>query len=405
MKKLLFVIIVITSCYLFAQEKKDLIAYWSFNDSTATDNSGNNRHGLIQNDVRPTLGVNKKNAFYFYGNGQDESTGGHILLPFIDFTAYPEFSISMWVNEHDFTAVWGEAYIWFGDFNYGYLGIDHGWPEPEKTMNLHFCVGAGVDIPPKPIKYPYDFTNYRDNWVFYSLTYKDKKVKAYINCKLVGEVEQEVKIYGQNGAIARHWWYYLNWRTSSRFIGAIDEVKIFRKALTNKDIIKEYLLGGDYEICNNESIVLEAPDGFVAYNWSNGAATQSITVDKPGTYTVTIRTTDGDTATSEPYTVTKIMGETKPPKDLILDFSDLNLTKNTIGFENLSGRQIVVSSIKIKGIAGDVFFLKSQQYPISVNPGSVNNIEVYFEPKELKDYSDSIIIEVAEPCKIGRAHV
>jgi gliding motility-associated-like protein len=42
-------------------------------------------------------------------------------------------------------------------------------------------------------------------------------------------------------------------------------------------------------ICTNESIILNAEEGFDYYNWSTGETTQSITVDLAGIYTVEIQ--------------------------------------------------------------------------------------------------------------------
>ncbi|MBK8919987.1 MAG: HYR domain-containing protein [Saprospirales bacterium] len=47
-------------------------------------------------------------------------------------------------------------------------------------------------------------------------------------------------------------------------------------------------LGPDIVLCNGNSTVLDAGPGFIAYAWSTGAATQSITVTDPGTYWVEV---------------------------------------------------------------------------------------------------------------------
>lgn len=52
-------------------------------------------------------------------------------------------------------------------------------------------------------------------------------------------------------------------------------------------------LGADKSICNGDSLMLNAGAGFVQYNWSNGAATQTITVHAAGNYSVAAKTTDG----------------------------------------------------------------------------------------------------------------
>lgn len=51
-------------------------------------------------------------------------------------------------------------------------------------------------------------------------------------------------------------------------------------------------------ICPGDSVTLDPGAGFASYNWSNSSISQSITVDQPGTYTVTVTNFAGCTATS-----------------------------------------------------------------------------------------------------------
>ena len=50
---------------------------------------------------------------------------------------------------------------------------------------------------------------------------------------------------------------------------------------------------GDLDICDGESTTLTASPGFTGYDWSTGAATPSITVANPGTYSVTATSSAG----------------------------------------------------------------------------------------------------------------
>src|ERR1043165_7108995 len=46
--------------------------------------------------------------------------------------------------------------------------------------------------------------------------------------------------------------------------------------------------GGTHNICTGHSVILDAGSGYSAYLWSNGATSQTITVDSTGTYNVTV---------------------------------------------------------------------------------------------------------------------
>lgn len=51
-------------------------------------------------------------------------------------------------------------------------------------------------------------------------------------------------------------------------------------------------------ICPGDSVTLDPGPGFASYAWSNGSISQSVTVDQPGTYTVTVTNFAGCSSTS-----------------------------------------------------------------------------------------------------------
>lgn len=60
---------------------------------------------------------------------------------------------------------------------------------------------------------------------------------------------------------------------------------------------------GVQNICSGQSITLDAGAGFVSYLWSNGATTQTITVDSTGTYNVSVSQNNCDGSSTGPTTV------------------------------------------------------------------------------------------------------
>lgn len=66
---------------------------------------------------------------------------------------------------------------------------------------------------------------------------------------------------------------------------------------------------GPTTFCNGGSVLLTAAETGATYSWSNGSASQSITVSNSGTFSVTV-TKNGCSSTSSPITVTEVAAPT-----------------------------------------------------------------------------------------------
>ncbi|MEO8148505.1 MAG: T9SS type A sorting domain-containing protein [Bacteroidia bacterium] len=65
--------------------------------------------------------------------------------------------------------------------------------------------------------------------------------------------------------------------------------------LVNVNPLPTVTISGSSVICNGSSTILDAGTGFVSYNWSTGASSQTISVSSAGTYTVTVTDVNGCT--------------------------------------------------------------------------------------------------------------
>jgi hypothetical protein len=283
-------------------EETQLIAYWSFDDGTADDFSGNDYHGTKMNSPTPAPGVNGKGqSMYFEGRGADTDQGDHILLPRIKLENLDEFTVTMWVKEIEVTHYQGEEFFYFGKFGYSWLGIGHAAPGPQNDTKLQFSVGSSDEIY-DPIT---EFYQDRGSWAFYSMTYNNGIMKGYRNGELVGTKNQNINIYGDYAALGRHWWGN---RTSSRFTGYMDEVKIWCKALSDEEIEDEYDGCPDYDVsilseklmfCDGDSLELSCDGDYESYLWSTGETTKSIWVSEEGDYTLEV--VDADDCLGETF--------------------------------------------------------------------------------------------------------
>jgi len=144
----------------------------------------------------------------------------------------------MWVKEEGMSSPGGEGYIWFGHVQNKWLGLLNHVYYGKNERYLHTTVGSyNTD---NCISIVSD-TNYMNKWVFYSMIYKNGVLKFYIDGKLIGEKKMKIDYSDKHAALGRHWWTYdSEERTSARFTGAIDEVKIYKHALTIEEIKEEF---------------------------------------------------------------------------------------------------------------------------------------------------------------------
>lgn len=217
-----------------------LIAYYPF-DGNVRDSSGNYRDGVALNNFSYVNGVSNK-AIYLVGvDSVFSSSGDYVVIPPLDTVGLNSLSICIWVKEDTlYLPTYGEGYINFGtDGRFGWCGIGHYYG------NIQFAVGAENDSIGshiiKPISVAYNPAD-THRWIFYSLVYKDGLLSAYKNGVLMESINQKLMIYGSGGFIAFHEWGGPYAGSSTRFSGAIDELRIYKRALSLQEIQQLYNL-------------------------------------------------------------------------------------------------------------------------------------------------------------------
>ncbi len=229
-RQLILILFLLFSQATLADLNTGLLAYWNFNDCTATDTSGNGKNGELKNNTSCVDGVSNK-AIHLQGNGYMEDSGGHVILPTFNFSEMQNYSVCLWVNEQGMTAYDGEAYISFGDHQDGMLVIGHLFESLVISSGRTFQ-GGGVQV-------AYD-SNDNNKFIHYCLTYKNTHLRAFKNGKLLGAVIETVSAINNNhAALGRHWWYQGS-ATSTRFIGDIDAVRIYNRTLSDSEVMEIY---------------------------------------------------------------------------------------------------------------------------------------------------------------------
>jgi hypothetical protein len=206
-----------------------LLLHYTF-DSDAekgplADSSGHRRSGTIHGDGRIVAGLLGQ-GLRLTGADHMGDAGGHASLPHLDLASLTEFTLSLWVKESGLTHPEGEAYIVFGaDRGVGIedsIGISH------FNGSLVYRVGEGA------VSVPYEAKD-RDRWVHYALTFAAGRLRAYRDARLVGEAPARVSQVGKQAALGRHWWHH-GVGTSTRFIGELDDVRVYDRSLSTQQI-------------------------------------------------------------------------------------------------------------------------------------------------------------------------
>ena len=203
--------------------KDGLVGYWPFNGN-ANDESGNGHHGTNNGATLTTDRSGKSNSAYNFGGTTNGTIGINLDLPYGDFT------FSFWFNASDTTKNvlidWrnnadGKSVLSFAfDSNYGgFVSL--------LRDNFNF----------ETVNVYSNFSPYGNKWNFVSLSKDSNKVSFFINGKL-----NSTAVYNQSTWTLNHLhlgnnfydpdWYYT---------GALDDISIFNRNLSEKEISNLYL--------------------------------------------------------------------------------------------------------------------------------------------------------------------
>jgi len=225
-------------------------------------------------------------AIKLTGQGSVGSSGGHVIIPFIDFSSMDSFSISLWVKEHGMSYSHGEAYIWFGDHSNGWIGISH------FSSNIEFNAGSNF-------KTSFD-NSFLNKFVLYTLTYDNGVMRSYINSELINSTQAEPKIYGKTSAIGKHWWQGAS-QSSTRLSATIDDLRIYNRLLSDEEIRtifnKGDIISGCFElnklpIQTGTAMLMQSGEMFQKVQLDSNGCYQFYGVIKEKPISVLIRTSD-----------------------------------------------------------------------------------------------------------------
>jgi len=222
-----------------------VIADWGFNEeepteATAFDLSGNALNGKLVEVFGRDIGVKKSGrSAVFYGPFVN-MPAGYLELPFVNFYHFNEFSISIWIRERNYDMLPSASYIFYGDWDDGWLGIIRKWEnENDKDSPSQILFSVGGKQIENTIKVPYE-KHWGNIWTNFVMTYNNGILKTYINGNNVGEQAMDINIAGNigySGMISRK---DSTAQLFGQFEGHIDDFKISCYAMGENEIAKIY---------------------------------------------------------------------------------------------------------------------------------------------------------------------
>jgi hypothetical protein len=168
----------------------------------------------------------------------------------------------------------------------------------------------------------------------------------YLNCELI---DSEV---GQNGIHVNNSEVLIGaakYFIEGFFKGTIDEVRIYNRPLTQEAICYIYHMydidleiSGDNYICDNSLAEIQIenynPENY--YEWSTGETSQSITVDKPGTYYVNAENIYGCSMIDSILVLPGYDADSKITGDTVIcegNFAEIRLNKSQLSYDWSTG--------------------------------------------------------------------
>ena len=207
---------------LEAVTDSSLIAFYPLN-GTADDASGHQANGTLQNGLSFVDGPFGK-GIHLIGQGQFGAGGQYVVLPSTEFSAMPEFTISIAANIEGNTSLPdGEGLIAFGPADSGFGVVDIGYGGPRNTAHLDFRAGPRVTPPMTEDDWK--------QWHRYSMVYSNGFLTAYVDDRVVGKANGTMQSSAGNAGMGIHWWHA---GVSTRFVGSIADVRIYNRAVQRR---------------------------------------------------------------------------------------------------------------------------------------------------------------------------
>jgi len=242
---LMVCLIVLAVVNMLPAQDESLVAYWTFDDSTAYDSSGYEHHGTVFGDPQIIPGK-KGNAIQFDGVDDYIRVSDTDLLD-TDTT----MTLALWIRPDSVTAggakfmsKWQTAPT-EGDWLCSLSSVDScagacvSWYMVFANYHVISADSAWVSIAPTEVDYFFQL----HRWNFVAVTFDSGHIKAYFNGQVINErfapyMYTSLEEYASDDIYIGQ--YHRRDRPQYNFNGGLDEIRLYNRALSEDEIIALY---------------------------------------------------------------------------------------------------------------------------------------------------------------------
>lgn len=151
-------------------------------------------------------------------------------------------------------------------------------------------------------------------------------------------------------------------------------------------------------ICRGDEVILSADIQFPEYKWSTGENSESIMVKEEGIYILTV-TDEYGCNVSDTIRIEYMQPAIEGIEDLVYDKTLTgNISSKTITLTNTGQEDLNISNAYALYSPIEFIVDPSEQLPYLLEIGESMDITIDFSPLSIKEYSDSLVIEINSPC-------